>query len=179
VRFLGLDDVYKNANHPLRSAIDKMKMDKYKNELNNLTEEERFDLLSAYIDEEVTTKERELVQYWLDSDREFQKLYLQLNQLSDGIQNLPIPVSEISTQELSEQVFDRLDRRSRFKQLSILAGGAIAAMFVGAGLSFLPNFNSPRLQMVTNNSIKESEPLMIAINEPIVEIPQTVEASEK
>ena len=161
-----------------------MKMEKHQNELKNLTEEERFDLLSAYIDEEVTPAERQQVQYWLDKDPQFQTLYTQLNQLSQGIQNLPIPVLETSTKELSEQVFQQLDRQSRLKQVSILVGGAIAAMFVGAGLSFLPGFNSLRLQTVTVNSIKGSEPLiseplMIAINEPIVQIPQAVEASEK
>lgn len=161
-----------------------MKMDKHKNELKNLTEKERFDLLSAYIDEEVTPTERQQVQYWLDNDPQFQKLYTQFNQLSQGIQNLPIPVLETSTKELSEQVFQQLDRQSRLKQVSILVGGAIAAMFVGAGLSFLPGFNSLRLQTVTVKSIKGSEllvsePLMIAINEPIVQIPPSVEIYEK
>ncbi len=154
-----------------------MKMDKTNNELNNLTEEERFDLLSAYIDEEVTPTERERVQYWLDNDPEFQKLYTRLNVLSNGIQNLPIPVSETSTKELSQQVFQQIDRQNNLKQISILVGGAIAAMFVGAGLSFVPGFNSPKLEMATNK-FKESEPLMIAIHEPVVQIPQTDEISE-
>lgn len=156
-----------------------MKMHNSKNDLNNLTEEERFDLLSAYIDNEVTSVERQQVQYLLDRDPEFKKLYAQLNALSSGIQNVPIPVSQTSHRELSQQVFQKIDRQSHFKRISILTGGAIASMFVGAGFSFLTGFNSAKLEMATTQSIKGSEPLMIAINEPLVQIPQTPGISEQ
>ena len=39
---------------------------------------ERFELLSAYMDGELTAEERKQVQQWLDSDPEFHELYKQL-----------------------------------------------------------------------------------------------------
>ena len=41
-------------------------------------EAHRFDLISAYIDNEVTLEERKLVQHWLDHDAAAKKLYRQL-----------------------------------------------------------------------------------------------------
>lgn len=41
----------------------------------NLAENEKFELLSAYLDDEVTAEERALVNHWLASDPEMQKSY--------------------------------------------------------------------------------------------------------
>ncbi|MEO0645594.1 MAG: hypothetical protein AAFZ17_05475 [Cyanobacteria bacterium J06650_10] len=41
----------------------------------NLAEDKKFELLSAYLDDEVTAEERALVNHWLASDPEMQRSY--------------------------------------------------------------------------------------------------------
>ena len=137
-----------------------------------LTPEEseyRFELLSAYIDGEVTPQQRRQVQEWLDTDPQFHTLYTQLLGLSQGIKNVPIPQAEISTREISDEVFRRVNGERRLKRAFVLTGSAIAAVFVGAISSIFSGDNGLTPQMA--NQLTPEEPLMIAIHEPLVEIP--------
>ena len=68
-------------------------------------EQERYQLLSAYLDGEVTVDERRQVQEWLDNDCAFQQKYIKLLQLKQAIPRIPIPQGEISPEEFSERVF--------------------------------------------------------------------------
>ncbi|MEM9769414.1 MAG: zf-HC2 domain-containing protein, partial [Cyanobacteria bacterium P01_D01_bin.71] len=52
------------------------------------TKRDRFELLSAYLDGEVSPDERRLVATWLDKDPEAQCLYRRLLQLRQGFQGL-------------------------------------------------------------------------------------------
>ena len=139
--------------------------------LGQISPEERFELLSAYMDGEVTARERQQVQQWLDTDPEFHKLYTQMLGLSRGMKTLPIPQTEQSTQALSKGVFQRLDRDRSIRRIFIVTGGAFAALFVGTISGMLSGNNSFVPQMATNQ-LQEQEPLMIAINEPVVLLPQ-------
>lgn len=135
----------------------------------------RFELLSAYLDGEVTAAERQQVQHWLDTDPEFQALHARMLEVTKGIQNLPVPAPALSTQQLSERVFRRLERRQRLSRVILLGGGAIAALMVGAVTSLLGNkSNIPAIAYFGSEEspIVREEPLMIAINEPVVEIPK-------
>jgi predicted anti-sigma-YlaC factor YlaD len=138
------------------------------------TQYTRFELLSAYLDGEVTPAERKQVQEWLDTDPQTQKLYTRLLRLRQEIDNIPIaPVASPSTQ-LSDQVFDRLDRQSRKKRIVVISGAAIATVVIGAISSLFFGNKSPIFQVAENPLIpieKDSEPLQIALNHPIIEIP--------
>lgn len=146
----------------------------------DILQRDRFELLSAYLDSEVTADERKQVQEWLKSDPKMQCLYTRLVKLRQGLQTLPVPESEQSAQQAVNQVFGRINRR-RSQRVAAWGGAAIAALFVGALSGILPGNHSLTPQLA-KAPIPETaaEPLMVALNHPAVEIPKAaVAAPEK
>lgn len=138
---------------------------------------DRFELISAYIDGEVTATERSQVQQWLATDPEMQKLHSRLLMLRQGLQKLPVPPAEQTAQETVEQVFSRVDRR-RTRQVVFWGGGAaIAATFVTALSGIFPV--SPPLITNMAQAPTKQEPLMIAVNRPVIDIPKAAVSSSK
>ncbi|OLP19701.1 hypothetical protein BST81_03945 [Leptolyngbya sp. 'hensonii'] len=145
---------------------------------------DRFELLSAYLDHEVTTTERRQVEEWLDTDPVVQRLYVRLLQLRQGLQTAPVPRSQQSTEQVQAGVLRHLARRSR----ATWAGTAIAALFVAAVAGLVPGVRSPFLENAqmakSDNSNLEvslngptrprvtSDSLMIALDRPVVDIPK-------
>lgn len=135
---------------------------------------DRFELLSAYLDGEVTAEERRQVEYWLATDPKAQCLHTRLLNLRQGMQTLPIPVPQRSASQTTNQVFRKINNR---RQRTVMAWGgtAIAALFVG----FFSNL-SPAPQGVVNQYAAESpapadvssDALMIALDQPLIEIPK-------
>jgi anti-sigma factor RsiW len=136
----------------------------------NYNPSDRFELISAYLDGEVSPTERKQVQQWLDHDPEIQQLHSRLLRLRQGFQSLPIPPLSQSPEALATAVFQKIDQR-RVRRFWILGTGAIAAIFVGAVVYILPNSN-PIPRFAENPSLDTSEALMIAVNQPVVEIPK-------
>jgi anti-sigma factor RsiW len=132
--------------------------------------DERFELLSAYLDGEVTTKERQQVEVWLANDAAFQHQYRQLKQLHRAFPQITVPSSQSAT-ALSAGVFGKLDR-NRNRKLAWIGGGAILASLVAAvsGLGGLFGDNSSQLQFAANKANMPA-PLMVALNDPILAIP--------
>ena len=128
-----------------------------------------FELLSAFLDGEVTAAERQQVQSRLTSDAEMQRLYRRLLKLRQEFENISLPVITPSAADITQQVFAKVDRRRRL-QFGLGIGGAIAALAVGAvSLNLSP---TPSLQMVQQSTPQsKSELLMIAVNRPVIEIP--------
>ena len=152
----------------------------YQADTNN-SQNDPFELLSAYIDDEVTPTERQQVQQWLDNDPEIKKLYLQLLSLQNGIQNLSVPSPpEMSPEILSENIFATVDRTRKRKKLLFWGGGAIAATIVAMVSGFIPGSNSPSLQLVETVEPKtKSEPVLVAVtlNQPAIKIPKAAVGS--
>ncbi len=146
---------------------------------------ERFELLSAYLDGELTAAERRQVEDWLSNDASVKKLYARLLKVRQGLRALPVPQSQ-PAEEAVQQVLGRVRRRSR---LLVLGGGAaIAACVLGAisgvfpgGESGAPQFaQKPIEQTQPTKPVNASpSPLMVAINNPIIPIPKTEQASPK
>lgn len=140
-----------------------------------------FELLSAYLDGEVTAAERQQVDYWLATEPKVQRLYRRLLQLHHGINSLPIPQAERpSPESISRRVIRRVQKR-RLRKIVVLGGGAIAAGVVATigGLLTQPNTRIPQIAQSPSKTIVSevnSEPLMIAVNQPLVEIPQAAGA---
>ncbi|MFS8118200.1 MAG: anti-sigma factor family protein, partial [Microcoleus sp.] len=65
---------------------------------------DRFELLSAYIDGEVTAAERRQVEEWLTNDLTTKRLYSRLMMMQQGFQSMPVPAAEQSAQELAAKV---------------------------------------------------------------------------
>jgi anti-sigma factor RsiW len=151
---------------------------------------EKFELLSAYLDGEVSATERKQVEEWLASDAEFQQTYQQMLTLQGGLRSMPAEQS-IPTEQLVTQVMNRLDRQPKLWAWGSL--GAAAALVIGALSGVLtgnqggmmqmaqqPNTQSqsievpqpsiPEVAMQTGESINPKA-LMIVLERPPVEIP--------
>ncbi|VXD11056.1 anti-sigma factor family protein [Planktothrix paucivesiculata] len=125
-------------------------------------------LISAYLDNEATVEERRQVQLWLDTDPKIKATYLQLLQLRSRLQNAPVPASSISVQQLTTRVFQRLNQRTRV--MATWGGTAIAALLVMTFSSAI-SVNSGRFPLFAQSeSLNNSEPLQIALNEPLIPI---------
>jgi anti-sigma factor RsiW len=147
---------------------------------------DRFELLSAYIDGEVTATERRQVEAWLATDPAMQRLYSRLMKLHQAFEALPEPEPQQSSQQIAEAVFDRVERRSRRRWL---AGGvaAVVTLAVGALALLVPGERSLMPQMAedaatdqpvaTTNSNQEPL-LLIALEKPLVDIPKAPVAQE-
>jgi anti-sigma factor RsiW len=137
----------------------------------NTMKRDRFELLSAYLDGEVSPAERRQVESWLATDPVVQKLYDRLLRLRQGMTTLPIPPSPQPVEETVQAVLARVDRRPR--NLLFLGGTAIAALFIGAVSSVMPG-DGPLLPQLarSNQPAQTAEPLMIALDHPVIEIPK-------
>ncbi|TVQ54554.1 MAG: Fis family transcriptional regulator [Spirulina sp. DLM2.Bin59] len=142
----------------------------------DIYQRDRFELLSAYLDGEVSPSERQQVQDWLEHDPAAQELHQRLTQLRYGLQTLPTPVSETSADALLAGVFAQEEQRqSRFRRVA-WGGGAIAAVVVGA-LSFLAPQSplAPRFAQ-TPDPEADGSSLLIAVSQPVVDIPLAPDA---
>jgi negative regulator of sigma E activity len=166
------DGSAKHTNESTGAAMDMVKRD-------------RFELLSAYLDGEVTAAERKQVEQWLADDPTVQRLYARLLKLRQGIRTIPVPEPQQSLEETVEQVMARLRRRSRLVWFG--GGAAVAACVLGA-LSGLLGGESRLPQMAQKQPIQQaqsaiptpgvvSSPLMVAINNPVIPIPKTAKSS--
>ncbi len=138
---------------------------------------DRFELLSAFIDGEVTAAERRQVQELLATDPQMQRLHSRLLKLRQGVQKLPVPVPETTAQETVQQVFSKIDHR-RTRRTFVWGGAALAAVFVSALSGIFPGSQSfvPQLAQSTKQEAAP-EPLMIAVNRPVIEIPKAAVSS--
>jgi len=130
----------------------------------HLLDPQQFQLLSAYLDGEATVSERRQVQNWLDTDPKIKEIYLQLIQLRSRLQTAPVPASHSSVKQLATHIFQHLNQRTRV--MVAWGGTAIAAFLV-----MVVSGNLGRVPMVAQSqNFKDSEPLQIALNEPLIPI---------
>jgi anti-sigma factor RsiW len=149
--------------------------DNFDGERSGAVLDERFELLSAYLDGEVTPSERQQVEALLANDSAFQHQYRQMQQIHHALPRMMVPSSQ-SAQDLSAGVFGKIDRQ-RNRKLSWMGGGALAATLVAtlAGIGGLFGDNNPQLQFA--NKLKTPAPLMVALNDPILAMPAKGEQS--
>lgn len=137
-----------------------------------------FELLSAYIDGELSAVERNQVQTLLDRDPQCQHLYRQLLTLQGRMQHSPAPTSEKSVAEITAGVFHSLDRKRRQRRI-FWGGSAIAASIValwGTISGTNPAFRiAERQNSVPPNS--GSVMLAVALNKPAIDIPKSLEGN--
>jgi anti-sigma factor RsiW len=141
--------------------------DNFEGERSGAILDERFELLSAYLDGEVTANERKQVEAWLATDRAFQHQYRQMQQMHVALPRLVVPSSQ-SAQALATGVFAKLDRQRHRK---LAWGGAIAAALVAAGSGLGGLFGDNTQLQFAANKANLPAPLMVALNDPILAIP--------
>lgn len=150
----------------------------------DMEKRDRFELLSAYLDGEISSTERRQVEAWIDTDPSMKCQYLRLLRLRSGLQNLPVEATQ-SPEEILQQVWRKLRSRSRW---AWMLGGAIAVCAISIS-GLIPGSHSRNLQIaqqinptpapaVTEPELPAS-PLMVAINNPVIEIPKTAVVSNK
>lgn len=137
----------------------------------DMLKRDRFELLSAYLDGEVTAAQRQEVENWLSNDPESQRLYGRLLNLRQGLQTMPVPPVQQPVEQTLEQVYQRMHRRNHRRTI-VWGGSAIAAILIGA-VSILPT----RQVIQMAKSPTQLEPLMVALNDPVVEIPKAQNTS--
>jgi len=138
----------------------------------DMLERDRFELLSAYLDGEVTASERQQVEKWLDTDPAVQRLYQRLLRLRQNFQGMPTPPVSQPVEQTVEQVFARLDRRPK-RALVLWGGGAVAAVLIGALTSLIPGNEGFLPQLAQSPEAESSSAaVMIALDQPVVSIPR-------
>ncbi|MEH2049164.1 anti-sigma factor family protein [Nostoc sp.] len=152
--------------------------------LMDMVKRDRFELLSAYLDGEVTATERKQVEEWLANDASVQCLYARLLKLRQGLRTLPVPTAQQSPEVTVQQVLTRLHRRSRLNWM--VGGAAVAACaigivsgFVGGGSRVPQLAQRPETEPIQTSSasIVPPSPLMVGLNNPVIEIPKAAVAS--
>ncbi len=136
---------------------------------------DRFELLSAYLDGEVTAIERRQVENWLATDPSAQCLYARLLKLRQGFHMLSVPQPEKTVEQTVEEVFARIDRRPKLTVLWGGAGAAVAALLVGVMTGVFSGVQVPeqRMPSVAQQPKVAPEVMKIALDRPVVNIPKT------
>ena len=116
------DDSPENSGH-----IDQMSCDL------DVVKRDRFELLSAYLDGEVSPKERRLVSAWLTHDPDTQCLYRRLLYLRQGFNTLCQTPATESTETLTSQVYQRLNQGVQRTCMASFAAIALAVFGVFSG----------------------------------------------
>ncbi|MEH2246865.1 anti-sigma factor family protein [Nostoc sp.] len=152
--------------------------------LMDMVKRDRFELLSAYLDGEVTAIERKQVEEWLANDASVQCLYARLLKLRQGLRTLPVPTAQQSPEARVQQVLTRLRRRSRLNWM--VGGAAVAACVIGAVSGLVPGGSRtsqlaqrPQIEPIQTSSVSmvPPSPLMVGLNNPVIEIPKAAVAS--
>ena len=136
---------------------------------------QEWEVLSAYVDGEVTASERQQVEQRLLNDCEYRQVYWSILHLQDGLAHLAAPhvhtQSSVTADDVADAVMNRLERSpitglvspQWARQCAKVAAGV--ALLVTAG-GFLWRINHPHPQLV------------ISVDEPPLEIPKTIAPPE-
>ncbi|MFQ4136430.1 anti-sigma factor family protein [Nodosilinea sp. PGN35] len=133
------------------------------------TKRDRFELLSAYLDGEVTPEERQQVLCWLQNDDGARALYNRLLTLRQGLRTQIAP--DCDAEATLVGVFHCLNRRLR---LVTMAGAGVAAIGVINLLSGGAGVGNPAWRMATS---APPETLQIALDQPAFPIPDAAPVS--
>ena len=138
----------------------------------------RLELLSAYIDEELSAREKDRVQVWLDEDPQFKQLYHQLLALQGQIQHSLAPPSEKSIAEITAGVFQSVDRQRRQRRL-VWTGSAIAATVMAALAGLFPGVAPLKMANQDPSEMKSGTVMLaVAVNKPAIDIPKVIDGYE-
>ncbi len=124
--------------------------------------DERFWLLSLYLDGEATPAERSQVEAWIDGDREFAQLYRQQRRLQQSLVDLPVPATDPTA--FLDTLNRRLDRQER-RRWGLPVAAALTLVAGWIAVATLPR--TPNVQMA-----QPEERLILAMEQPLVPMPQ-------
>lgn len=130
----------------------------------DMYQRDRFELLSAYLDGEVTAVERQQIEDWLTTDLGVQRLYVRVLKLRYTWQAIPsVPVAQLAVERTVGQMFPHFSKRLTW----LWFGGVLcsliclSALFQGSYQVVNPLFN------------KNLSPQLAIELEPDARLPQT------
>lgn len=137
----------------------------------DVTKRDRFELLSAFLDGEVSPDERRIVMTWLADDPETQCLYQRLLQLRRGIQTMSQKnLSPGKCVGPADAVIARLNRRFRFTCMAGMTAAAAAVIGVFSGSLNYPIGHTAEVAEPLPAGARDS--LEIALDQPPITIPK-------
>lgn len=162
----------------MTSKFEDLKQDKSMGNLNQMEfPTDSFELLSAYLDGELSPIERNQVQTWIDQDPQTKAMYCKLLALQSQMQALKAPPSQ-TVGEMTEQVFQALDRRHHQRRL-VLGGSAIAVSCLATITGLILGIVSPGLKVAqspnSDENLSDNVMLAVALNKPTINIPKSVD----
>ncbi|MEB3209708.1 MAG: hypothetical protein VKL39_00070 [Leptolyngbyaceae bacterium] len=146
------DHRQKHSNSQDSDTLDSLKRD-------------RWELLNAYLDSEVTPKEKRMVERWLKEDQKMQCLYARLLQLRCSFQAVPVPPGGTSVEEVVQGVCRRIDRQ-RIRRNIVIGGAAIVAL-IGAVVTSNINLRQLPSQSIDGPELK-SDGLDLPLDKPLL-----------
>jgi anti-sigma factor RsiW len=153
---------------------------------------EKFELLSAYLDGEVTMAERKQVEIWLQEDASFKAMHQKMRGMHTAIEQIPTPAeTSLPVNKFADEVFAKIDRHRQFRLLKV-AGASCVAGLVALGAVIAGNFQGTHgsqfqiakisLPSTVPSSLAVTAPpeaLMVALNDSIVQIAPTTKVPTK
>ncbi len=135
---------------------------------------DHFELLSAYLDRELTPEENEKVEQWLNKDPQAQKNYQHLLQLRYHLQKATVPSTSFSTEQLTQQVVTQSQKQT-WQEVKFWGKRALLGLFIAFTSGTLAWTTSPSFRLADLSSSEEApnSTLMISVDQPIMEIPAT------
>lgn len=131
--------------------------------MKSLNPQERFELLSAYVDQELGASDRQLVEQWLREDSDYRQQYKQLLQVQKLLVDLPI-VNAVQPEHVVNQVMAKIAKRSQ-RRWGLVALG-IALITAGWG-----NYHYQQIRLAEATE----EQLILAMEIPIIPLPSLSE----
>lgn len=101
----------------------------------NMYHRDRFELLSAYLDSEVTAAERGQIEEWLTTDPEVQCLYARVLKLRPLWVTMPAPTAQPPMKRNVQQVFPGLRGKAK---MTTWVGTVLATVLLGSLSAILP-----------------------------------------
>ncbi|MEM9906299.1 MAG: Fis family transcriptional regulator [Cyanobacteria bacterium P01_D01_bin.44] len=137
------------------------------------TMRDRFELLSAYLDGEVTPGERRQVARWLSEDSRAQALYHRLLSLRQAMRAMPIESPEISSNFATDIAFRAVCQRVKIASLAIAC--TASAIILSSTNSLMNPLLRPLQGVFSNYSgAPNSEALEIVLDEPAIELRESL-----
>lgn len=162
----------------MTSKFEGFKHDRYcQNQSTENPTPDCFELLSAYIDGELSASEKKQVQARLDRDAQFKQLYIQLLTLQGQMQHSVAPPSNKSVDQITTEVFKSLDRNRSQQRKLVWGSSAIAASVIAGVSGMFGGFTPWSLRMADLNTpspVSNSVMLAVAVDQPAINIPKSV-----
>ena len=137
---------------------------------------DRFELLSAYLDGEVTPEERQLVLNWMRTDPSTKRLYNRLVQIRQGMQTMSTS-NNCDFEDTLAGVFHCLGRR--FQMVGMASAGVVVLGMLGMLSGSLSSRHMLwQWAMVPGgSSTHAADSLQVALDQPVFPIPKAPTAT--